>query len=196
ARVQTLVLAVLHDLVVRLLQDDRALVAPDAAVQHELLAALENARQIPPAEPAGSGVAARVAQHDGERHAEPSGRRRAHADDRARARRGLPGDKRAERRQLNSVLVAERHEEKGVLDGAKPLPLELGGALRADAFDELQRRREIRRRGGLLHGGPCAIQCFRFCPRQLNSREHKWLSAATSAEKAPPSGTRSAMLTS
>ena len=38
---QPLVLAARDDLVVGLLQDDRALVASDPAVQHELLAALE-----------------------------------------------------------------------------------------------------------------------------------------------------------
>ena len=165
ARVQALVLAVLDDLVVRLLQDDRALVAPDTAVQHELLAALEDARQIPPAEPAGGGVAARVAQHDGERHAEPSGA--AGSRRRSCPSTSRPGPGRAtERRQPVRSSWRSGTKKSGVLDGAKPLPLELTRALRADAFDELQRRREIRRRGGLLHGGPCAIQCLRFCPRQ------------------------------
>src|SRR5262249_27791834 len=42
ARVQPLVLAVLDDFIVGLLQDDRALVASDAAVEHELLTALEH----------------------------------------------------------------------------------------------------------------------------------------------------------
>ena len=196
AGVQTLVLAVLDDLVVRLLDDDRALVAPDTTVQDELLAALEHAREIPPAEPARGGVAARVAQHHREGHPRASGRRRAHPDDHARARRGLAGHQRAERGQPRAVLVAERDEEERVLDGPKPLALELARALRADALDELKRRPQIRRRVGLRHDRPCAIQCPRLGPLKLDSREHKWLSAVTSAEKAPPSAIRSAMLTS
>src|SRR5262249_44243751 len=194
--VQPLVLAVLDDLVVRLLQDDRALVASDATVEHELLTALEHAREVSPAEPAGGGVAARITEHHRERHTRAAGRRCAHADDPPGARGRLTGHERAKRGQPRPVLVAEGHEEECVLDRAQPLALELAGAVRADAFDELQWRRQGRRHVGLLHRRPCAIENLRLGPRKLNSRERKWLSAVTSVEKAPPSATRSATLTS
>src|SRR2546426_24923 len=143
ARVQPFVLAVLDDLVVWLLDDHRALVASHASVQDEPLAALEDARQVAPAEPAGGGVAARVTEHHGERHPRAAGRRRAHADGDPRARCGLPGYERMERSHARTILVAEGHEEERVLDGAEALALELAGALRAGALDKLQRPLEV-----------------------------------------------------
>jgi len=123
ARVQALVLAALDDLPVRLLEHDRAPVARDPAVEDEALAALERAGQVAPAEPARRGVAARVPQHDREGLARAPGRRRREADDRARAGRRLARLERAERREPRAVLVAQRQEEQGVLDGAQALLL-------------------------------------------------------------------------
>ena len=67
AGVEPLVLVVLDDLVVGLLEHCRALVPRDTPVQHEPLAALEDASQVTPAEPARGGVPARIPQHHGER---------------------------------------------------------------------------------------------------------------------------------
>ena len=170
ARVQAVVLAALDDLVVGLLDDDRALVAGDLAVQHELLAALEDAREIAAAEPARGRVAARVPQEHAERRARPAGRRWTHADDRPRARGRLAGLERAEGREARAVLVAERDEEERVLDGGEPLPLQLLRAARAHALDVLERRAEARRRR-LLHARPCAIQCVRLSRGESRVKE-------------------------
>src|SRR5262249_34114496 len=159
----------------------RALVAPDTAVQDESLATLEHPRKVTPAEPAGGGVAARVAQHDGEWNPEAAGRRRAHTDDDARARRGLPRHQRIEGSQPRPILVPHGNEEQRVLDRAKPLLLELARALRPDALDELQGHLEVARRVGLLQGRGRAIDSSRSSPRKPESRERSWRSAATFA---------------
>src|SRR3989449_10015432 len=73
-------------------------------------------------------------------------RRRREPHDRPRARRDLARLERPEGHQARAVLVAERQEEERVLDGAKPLPLELGRAPGPDALQELEGRPEVRGR--------------------------------------------------
>src|SRR3989449_5377737 len=92
-------------------------------------------------------------------------RRRREPHDRPRARRDLARLERPEGHQARAVLVAERQEEERVLDGAKPLPLELGRAPGPDALQELEGRPEVRGRR-LLRVRARAIQGGRLPRRE------------------------------
>src|SRR5678815_4535486 len=96
-----------------------ALEALDLTVHNEALAALQNPRHVGAVEPAGGGVAARVAQEGGERHATTPGRRWTDTGDLPRARVDLSHGEASERRQMCPILVSERQEEEGVLDGVQ-----------------------------------------------------------------------------
>jgi hypothetical protein len=156
-----IVLAVgFDDLEVRLPDRDRALEALDLSVQDQLLPALEDLREVRATEPRGRRVAGRIAQHHRERDPRATRRRRADAGDRPRRRRGLARLELAERDEPRAVLVAQRNEEHRVADRVQSLLGELGCALRPDALDELQGRREAVVRGRGLRGRGHCVRSF------------------------------------
>ena len=122
-----LVLARLDDLVIGMLDRDRAPEPRDLSVQHEPLPAREHALEVGRVEPDRRRVPCLVSQHHGERDAGPAPGRRAHTHDGAGARLRLARRERPERCQPRPILVAERDEEQGVLDGFEVQAAQLPG---------------------------------------------------------------------
>src|SRR5262249_43221754 len=104
------------------LQRDLVAVARAAAVEDQLLAALQDPGEKSTAEERGGAEAAGVPQEQHERRARAAGRRRTDAGDGPGARHDLPGLDGGERREAGPVLVTDGDEEQRILDGGEALP--------------------------------------------------------------------------
>ncbi len=112
-----------------LAKEDDSLVRPEDVVEKRLV------------EPDGAERTGRVA-HDQleDLEARPARRADSAADDLADDRGRDARTKRRDRLECAAVFVADRESIEEILDGVEADALEIGGAPRADAFEELQRR--------------------------------------------------------
>ena len=85
----------------------------------------------------------------------------------------LAGLQRRDRLQVAAVFVAEGKSVEEIFDGDEPDPLQIGGSLRSDAFQILERGLKVVRHGRfrVLVLERCEVQAPsgpRFAPRTLN----------------------------
>ena len=110
---------------------------------HDVLAALEDVLQVRLVQPHRAQRSGAVVDRRLE-DLEPGAPRRAQAADQHAAGDGggLSRFQRRDRLQAAAIFVAERKSVEQIFDGDQAGVLEIGGAARSDAFQELQRRRQ------------------------------------------------------
>ena len=144
AGVHRLAIRVVENLVLRIRQLQTAGTAHlGEAEQDDLLPAREHVAQERLVEPRHANRAAGVGDQRLENlEAGTPGRSQTAARDAAHDRRRLAGPKRRNRLKAAAIFVADGKPVQQVFDGEETDALEIGGATRTDAFEELQGRRE------------------------------------------------------